>query len=99
MPRGALAGTATSCSYLDITSGKAVEKDDGDDDPDKGDGEWGSVRVVGVKFVSVYWFSVKWSSGPLPQASVRRAPMHEFFEAWENAPNWGRGLEAEGSLR
>ena len=25
--------------YLDITSAKAVEKDDGDDDPDEGDGE------------------------------------------------------------
>jgi hypothetical protein len=39
LPRGALAGTATSCSYLDIASAKAVEKDDGDDDPDEGDGE------------------------------------------------------------
>ena len=25
--------------YLDITSAEAVEKDDGDDDPDEGDGE------------------------------------------------------------
>ena len=37
--------------YLDITSPKAVEKDDRDDDPDEGDGEQRSVRRVGVKFV------------------------------------------------
>jgi hypothetical protein len=50
----------------------------------------------------VYWFSVKWSLGSLAQASVRRAPRHEFFEVWGNAPNWlggvGRGAFGSAAL-
>ena len=42
---------------------------------------------------------MKWSLGSLARASVRRAPMSEFWEAWGNAPNWRKGLEAEGLLR
>jgi CRISPR/Cas system Type II protein with McrA/HNH and RuvC-like nuclease domain len=36
-------------------------------------------RAKRKRQLRLYWFSVKWSLGSLAQASVRRAPRHEFF--------------------